>query len=1396
MPRTIVPAVAVVLICGWLDHRTAAVHADEAQTAKRVEFFETRIRPVLAEHCYACHNSTETTEGELALDHRDGLLAGGASGAAVVPGKPDKSRLLAVIRHEIAGQEMPDDGPKLDEPTIADFEQWIADGAVDPRDEPPTAEELASANDWAAQFERRRKWWSFQPIRPVAVPAVRRPDWSDHPVDRFVLEGLEANDLAPAPLADAHTLVRRLYFVLIGLPPTPEELTTWSDRIAVDDDRAEGVGQLADHLLASPHFGERWARHWMDWIRYAESHGSEGDPPIEGAWRYRDYLIRALNADVPYDQLVREHVAGDLLAEPRVNRELAINESVIGTAHWRMVFHGFAPTDALDEKVRFVDDQVNVFSKAFLGLTVSCARCHDHKFDAISQRDYYALFGILASCRPGRTTIDLPERLEQNRAALAELKPKLREALADDWASAATRMAESLLAADVGKEQSEKPDTVRSVWAAMQRAVAADGMFDQAWQQRVTNWQEDLARRREHDERTYLKRWRMTDANDYAAWTRHGAGLPDEPLSAGAFAVAPDGDSAVSGVYPAGIVSHRSSTKDAARLTSPDVHLDAECDLWLRVIGGGKATARYVVQDYPRNGTVYPVADLADRWRWQRFDLAYWTGDDVHLELAAARDAPLLVKNEARSWLGIREAVLVRKGSPGPPADTQEHLDALFAACGASDSRDDPRDADRPGHGPRSLADLAAAYAQATKLAIAAWHDGRASDTQAAWLDGCLREELLPNRLGALPAAKPLVERYRALEAAIAEPVRVPGLEETTGRVQKLFVRGNHKNPAEEVPRRFLEAINATQYGSDSSGRLQLAESLLAADNPLVRRVIVNRVWHHLFGHGLVRSPDNFGRMGQMPTHPELLDHLAIRFAGASPATSDDVPPPSDNFDWSLKRLIRYLVTSKTWQQASTPSPTADRVDPENRLLSHANVRRMEGEAVRDALLQVSGQLDTARFGPPVDGKSPRRSIYVQVRRNALDPFLRVFDFPEPFSTTGRRDVTNVPAQSLTMMDDALVDRLAERWAERVQRDATLPNDTARIDRMFRAAFGRPADQGELATLVEYLAEAERRSDHLAKQSAQLNDDITSHRDAERAILDPVRARLLAEAKAGRATPHGNLPQPIALWKFDDDYRDSIGDAHGTPHGGAMLRDGALVVDGRAANVVTALLETALGEKTLAAWVQLDNLDQRGGGVISVQTPDGVTFDAIVFGEKDPQQWLAGSNIFARTQSFGGMTEQDAVTRPVHVAIAYHADGRIVGYRDGQPYGAAYESNGPVAFQEQQTVVGFGVRHLPAVGNRVLAGRILQAQLYDRALTDEEVQATSRALGTFVAEADVLAALSWAERQRVEQHRAAVVAAEARVPELGPLPSGTAAQAAWKDLARALFCFKEFIYVR
>ncbi|HBV66525.1 MAG TPA: hypothetical protein DEF45_26310 [Rhodopirellula sp.] len=1321
-------------------------------TEKQLTFFETRIRPVLVEHCYSCHNSTEQQDSDLALDHRTATMKGGNGGPIIVAGDPTASRLVDILKHEIEGVEMPEDGPKLDAKVISDFEAWIRMGAPDPRDTPPTAEQLAATISWEAQRERRKQWWSFQPIAEVPTP-----NGKGNPIDLFIRSQLADANLKHAPRAQPVILIRRLFLTLTGLPPTRVQLLKWQARYEGKQSYAEITEQLIDTLLASRHFGERWTRHWLDWVRYAESHGSEGDPAIENAWVYRDYLIRALNNDISYDTLVREHIAGDLLPEPRINTDLGINESIIGPSHWRMVFHGFAPTDALDEKVRFIDDQINVFSKAFMGLTISCARCHDHKFDAISQKDYYALFGILASCRPARRVIETQEVQQLHVRELQTLKQKIRLRVAETWLTSLQTLEPRIR--DLKKNTDQPADSLSHMVARL-KIAEQDNRLEEEWS-KIFN--KPLRTESKPTDSESGQIWKFSSKDTANDWYAHGVGLQNAPNPAGDFAILAEGDRVFRAIYPAGIYTHSLSEKHGGRLTSRDFKVSPNQEVWIRAIGNSGATTRYVVEDYPRNGTVYPVTSLKPTWTWHRFDMSYWKDDNAHLEVVTAKDAPLLTRNEGRSWFGVREVRLVQNGSPAP-RDSPEYLQAILSTNKKT---------------PATFKQVQTVLAQALRDAVTAWSNGSISDAQADLLNQSIQLGLLTNKLQSLSKAAGLVEEYRRLENQIKVPTRVPGLDETRGRTQPLFTRGNHKKPAEIVSRRFLEVLNDTPYATSQSGRLELAEDVLRDDNPFTRRVIVNRIWHHLFGKGISQTPDNFGRLGRQPTHPELLDWLANRF---------------EQDQWSVKSLIRLIVSSETWQQSSTPSHKAIETDPDNELLSHANVRRIEAEAIRDSLLIATGQLDRTMFGKSVSGGTPRRSIYVQVIRNRLDPFLRAFDFPEPFSTTGRRDETNVPAQSLTMMNDPQIHRYAISLAENLTDQKSDEDPESRITHLFQTLFSRDPSRLEISTTQGFLRANQQALTEHRNTAKELQDKITELSAKQDAILAPVRQRLTAKAMQDQPNAKADL-KPIASWEFNTDLSDTMHNLNGKANGNASVKGGHLVIK-PGGYVTTPPLTNALTAKTLEAWVAVSDLNQRGGGVITIQTPNGVVFDSIVFGEQAPRQWLAGSNGFERTSQFSGPEEQAANDQFVHIAIAYHADGLVVGYRNGKPYGKPYRTKTPVTYLPGKAILSFGVRHLPASGNRLFHGKIDRAALYDRALSDEEIAVSYSESGVYFTQQQIAEALSPEQRATLKQLRASTSEAQEQLDSIGPLPGKPNELQAWIDLTKTMLTLKEFIYVQ
>jgi len=1244
-----------------------------ATTRDKIEFFESKIRPVLAQDCYECHSKATKAKGGLLLDSRPGWQAGGDSGPAIVPGDAAKSLLIQSIRHEHEDLAMPKNGAKLDADVIAAFDKWVTDGAVDPRDTPPSAEQVAKDTDWKSVLERRKQWWALQPLK---VGSGKSKVESDHPVDAFIEAKLAEQGLKLSPPVDSTTLLRRLSFVLNGLPPPTDQLST--TRLSLSD--------VVDQLLASPRYGETWARHWLDWVRYAESYGSEGDPAIPYAWRYRDYVIRAFNSDVPYPQMVREAIAGDLLAKPRINDD--INESALGIGQLRMVLHGFSPTDTLDEMVTFTDNQIDVVTKAFQGLTVSCARCHNHKFDAISQTDFYALYGIFTSTRPAVIDVTAPDVGKQQRSKLASLKQQIKALVGKAW----------LKKAPPSKTTVSKPADVTP--------LAQDNIF---------------------------MRWDPRRDTIYTS----GHGFQQGATKAGEFSIALEGKDTLARIYPSGVFSDLISTKDRAVLMSPRFKCEGGT-LWMRTTGGGSSRAKYVVQNYPRTGTIHKArtfeGDDDAVLGWRSLDLNYWKGDDMFIQVATASDMPAEIKVDERSWIGLTEVIITKDATPPPQL----------------------------------------AKATDVRGSIEAWLNNTLTDAQAELLNEQIQSGELPNDIA---EAAPLVAEYREIEAALPVPTRAPGVLEADGHDAAMFVRGDHKQPGEIVARRFLDGIDPTPISSKQSGRLELAEKFADLKaNPLAARVIVNRLWHHVFGRGIVGTTDNFGKLGDLPTHPELLDYLAQRFIDSS---------------GSIKDMIKLMVTSKTFQASDQASAKATKIDPDNQLLSHWTVRRLPAEPIRDSILTLSGKLDDTMFGPPINDEQPRRSLYMKVIRNRLDPFLSAFDMPVPMTTKGRRDVTNVPAQSLALLNDQNVTKWSSQWAKQVAQQQA--DDTARVQQMFRQAFGRAANADEVAASLAFVQNTTQSTKGLQAELTSLESKADALQKKISHLLGPQRDKLATQREI---KPLNDAPTPYAEWDFEKDANDLQGKLPLKLEGSARIEHGALVLDGRTAAARSAALTRDLSAKTLEAWVLLDTLDQRGGGVITVQDKLGGVFDSIVFAESAANEWLAGSDNHKRTEDFGGLLETEATQRPVHVAITY-SGGTTTAYRDGELYGKNFQVGEPASFKADDAQVLLGCRHGKAGGNRLLRGRILRARIYDRALTAKEVAVSRLLESSVINDRDVVAALPEPQRQALQQWQSEYAKVfeqtNALRAQLEPLTSETAGL---ESLALSLINLKEFVYLK
>ncbi|REK22871.1 MAG: DUF1553 domain-containing protein [Planctomycetota bacterium] len=1076
---------------------SAAATAATELDAETRDFLANKVQPLLAARCYECHGpDADEPSGGLRLDSRAAVLAGGETGPAIVPGDPHQSLLIEAVEYRGA-YEMPPDS-KMPAGEVAILARWIELGAPWIGEEPAAA---AIAREPFPLAERLESHWVWQPVKPVAPPKVSANDFTRSPIDRFVLAALEEKELSPAPPAERRTLLRRAWFDLVGLPPPEEAIEAFAS-----DPRptAAAFADVVDELLASPHFGERWARHWLDLVRFAETLGHEYDYPIAHAFQYRDYVIRALNADVPYDQFVTEHLAGDLLNPPRRHPTENYNESIIATGFWYFFEGQHAPVDARADELRIFDNQIDVFGKTFLGMTVACARCHDHKFDAISTVDYYGLVGFLKSSRRQEALLDPHGRIADGRQRLAEefegAEAALHRQLAAERVVDAAGFARQLRnAAASDQDDAERNNEIAGRWRAAladealaqpshplyawrRLSAVSDGEFDEAKQAVLAELVALGQRAEELDRQQPLIE--DFDEGQLDGWFASGFALDTTPVASGTWNRAAERPTTL----PSGIVhSGQLGDRLAGVLRSPTFIIE-DRQLLYRVAGrGGKI--RLIIDGYTLDehnpllfkGAMFEV-DTGGRFRWHRQaqDVSNYVGHRAHIEII----------DDGKGFVAVDEIRFTDGTVPPPQRDNPLARQLL---------------ADRRVDSPSALA---AGYGRLWRSAHARWLAGEADtheDELVRWaLDHGLLVEEGSSLTSELSAAR---ERMNKLDRDMPKPLRVLATTEGTPEDEFVLIRGNHRTPADPAPRRLLSALD----GVDSppvrgSGRLDLAARVVDPGNPLTARVIVNRLWHHLFGRGIVASVDNFGVLGQAPSHPELLDHLAAELVAD---------------DWSLKRAIRRIMLSSTYQMSSKPHDArAEEIDPTNELLHRQRVRRLQGEVIRDAMLQIAGRLDPQMYGRsvpihltpfmdgrgrpdksgPLDGKG-RRSIYIEVRRNFLSPMMIAFDTPIPFGSVGRRNVSNVPAQPLILLNDPFVLQQAKRWAQSTAAAssgavavAATPEAAAaeRIRRLFVASFARTPTADETEAALAFLRQqaAERGGDAAAWQ-----DDLQAWTD-------------------------------------------------------------------------------------------------------------------------------------------------------------------------------------------------------------------------------------------------------------------------------------------------------------
>ncbi len=913
------------------------VAASFAHAQSADEFFEKKIRPVLVTKCQGCHNAKLKTAG-LDLSTAAGFAAGGPSGSLLGGAE---SRLLKVISYEFE-LKMPPMG-KLPAEDLQNLAAWVKVGAPwpgAPKDLPVPVMAESKPREWSAE---QKSFWAFQPVKAIAPPQVRNAAWVQSPVDRFILEKLEAKAMQPAAPASREALIRRATFDLTGLPPTADEVRSF-----LSDDSAGAFATVVDRLLASPRYGERWGRHWLDVARYADSTGNDEDHRYPYAWRYRDYVIDAFNSDLPFNQFVREQLAGDLLpsSDGGVNRR-----GIIATGFLSLGPKALAQQDKQKMLYDVYDEQVDVTSRAFLGVTLACARCHDHKFDPLSTKDYYAMTGVFASTKSFANSKS------------SGVSPMLLTPLCDDseyrtsqtykrWLAAKQRSINEVYDRRIDERNSELGKRLAD-WMVAARQVYVDGKPV-----------ERVAAREKLDVRV-LRRW-----VDYLE-----AGAAGRP------------------------------------------HLEA----WANA---NTKTARAVAVDYQTK----------------------------YLEKLAAYDKKIA---EWRDRATKTEAAM--KSAPGKPSVEAEEepfftdvtFGGPFAVADARKRENDVVNVDKDKERQRKLEEKMRREREMTVPREELLTDADRDRLRT------LRAELDEMRKGAPPEPE--------MADAVAEGAQVE---------QHVFVRGDYNSPGEVAPKSvpsILTKAGSPQFGQ-GSGRLELAEWTARADNPLTARVFVNRVWEWHFVDGLVRTPDNFGRMGERPTHPELLDWLAAEFV---------------QHGWSVKQLHRTIMLSSAYQMSSAVTEQASQKDPENRLLSHFTRRRLEVEEIRDGLLAADGTIDyemggSLQKGFGTDGensegrlslnpeKLSRRTVYIPLRRANLPTLLNLFDFGDATTVNGKRVITTVAPQALFAMNSEFVVERARNLAARALENGGL-DDGGRLDSIYLRTLSRPATAVEKDTALTYI---------------------------------------------------------------------------------------------------------------------------------------------------------------------------------------------------------------------------------------------------------------------------------------------------------------------------------------
>ncbi len=1070
-----------------------ASSADDAKLA----FFEQRIRPVLVEHCHECHSAeSKKLKGGLRLDSKAGILRGGDTKAAIVPGDAGRSLLIESLSYTNRDLQMPPKA-RLPDAVIADLTRWVNDGASDPRDGDPGTKPTAPAATGQVH-------WAFQPIRN-GEPSKKSSLFSRrvHPIDQFVTAKLKEQELLPAPTADRRTLIRRAAYDLTGLPPTPEQIAAF-----VKDPAKDAIERMIDRLLASPRYGERWGRWWLDVARYADSNGQDENKVMANAWRYRDWVIRSFNSNQPFDAFITEQLAGDLLTTNGVSEE-SVFDRWTATGLLVMGPKMLAEQDKPKLVMDLVDEQIDVVSRAFLGLTVSCARCHDHKFDPISARDYYALAGIFRSTKTMENLAFVSKFNERRITGATQLAAI--EAHKKVVAVKSNEVAQAIESAD--KELRSRWRTNLGTYLATASSPASSEHSSQTTNL-VTRLRELMAPDPVTNSVSRTLRDLASDASKIAAFlasetkrSTTGNGLKLAPGKVGA---AFQGNGRNHLELPHSFELEPPQLTVEAWVRAGAFPKEGDERRWLVSKGANEwAEGHYALMlDRNRAGAYLNIGGGKENvfvvWnggkplkpnQWHHLAMTYdgatlrlfvdgaAAGETEIKRTRVAGKGPLVLGRRADghvNFKGLLDEVYVHR-SVLTPAQLKSHFENVGKVDGtdvvARWEFNDLSDADR------ELLAVAETYDAlfAPGGVFALPKDPR------PYYPASTRDAIV-----ALEAARDTVKTNGPAPAAFAlavdedKPVDLP-----------VHIRGSHLNLAKEpVPRGFVQVAykpGSVPLPAKGSGRLELAQWLTSPENPLTARVIVNRIWQAHFGEGLVRSPDNFGIRGETPSHPELLDWLAREFMRSG---------------WDVKQLHRLILTSATWRQVGTADnresaagskktdkahltaaaiAKASKVDPDNKLLWHFPRQRLEAEMIRDALLAVSGRMDTTVGGSLVPWKndeytpadtvsatSLRRSIYLPVVRDRVFDMFTIFDFANPSVGTSKRIPTVISHQALFFLNSPLVKESASAFAKNLG-TAAPDNSATRIKLAYERAFGRLPTETETQRAERFIASLPRK---------------------------------------------------------------------------------------------------------------------------------------------------------------------------------------------------------------------------------------------------------------------------------------------------------------------------------